>query len=485
MPLVEPVIETLLTAGLLLLALASFNLLGLVLGRLLQPPRDLSRAPLDPTSTPSVLVQIPLFNEGELVEDVLEAVSRLDWPRDRLQIQVLDDSNDGRSLALSECAVARLRQEGHHIELLHRTRRTAFKAGALAEGLARSQATYVAIFDADFVPPEDFLRQTVGVLSANPRFAYVQARWAHSNRDGNMLTRAQARLLDAHFEVEQEARWRLGLPVPFNGTCGVWRRHAIDDAGGWQGDTLTEDLDLSLRARLRGWESAYLRELPVPGLLPVSPRAWRTQQFRWTKGFVQCFVKLTPGIWTSPALSLWQKLLISLQIGQPLVFLMGTLCILLGLPFIAGAAVAGDALATAAVLATLLGFAGPLGFLTLAGTSTGMRATTTEILGALFLTTGLLLSNGRAGLEALLGHRSEFVRTPKAATSPRARGRVPATGLLELSAGVGLLGFTLIEAPVSAVYMLTVIGGLVGVGTLQMLDGTTRGPGHSTDPAGP
>ena len=156
-----------------------------------------------------------------------------------------------------------------------------------------------------------------------------------------MLTGAQSRLLDGHFRVEQEARWRLGLPVPFNGTCGVWRRAAIADAGGWQGDTLTEDLDLSLRARLRGWRAAYLLDLEVPGSLPTSVPAWRAQQFRWTKGFAQCALKLTPLIWQSPALPLWQKVLVTLQMGQPLAYVVGVTCTLLGLPFIAGAATAG------------------------------------------------------------------------------------------------------------------------------------------------
>ncbi|MCG6897315.1 MAG: glycosyltransferase [Thiocapsa sp.] len=467
----EPLVELLLTLGLVLLAISSLNLVGLTLGRILMPSRRLITMPPEDAPLPTVLVQLPLFNEGELVERVLDAVMALDWPKDRLQIQVLDDSNDGFSRSLSQRAVAGRRQEGVQIELLHRIKRTAFKAGALAAGLERSDAAFVAVFDADFMPPPEFLKRTVGALIVQPELAYVQARWAHINRDDSLLTRAQARLLDSHFRVEQEARWRLGLPVPFNGTCGVWRRAAIEDAGGWQGDTLTEDLDLSLRARLRGWRSAYLNDLPVPGVLPVSTRAWRTQQFRWTKGFVQCFVKLTPAIWASTALPRWQKVMISLQIAQPLAFLVGASCLVLGLPFIAGAAVAGETMGRAAMMTSMLGFAAPISFLTLAGAGSGFRVTAKEVLGALFLTTGLLLSNARAGLEALVGHRSEFVRTPKAsvAVTPRAF-RWP-NGLLELSAGSGLLGFALLEQPFSVFYLVMVIGGLLGVGTLQFLDG--------------
>jgi cellulose synthase/poly-beta-1,6-N-acetylglucosamine synthase-like glycosyltransferase len=468
----QPIVELLLTLGLILLAMSSLNLVALVLARLLMPARRLVTTRPTGEQLPRVLVQLPLFNEGDLVDRVLETVMALDWPKDRLQIQVLDDSTDDFSLLLSQRAVARLHREGVQIELLHRIKRAGFKAGALAAGLERSDAEFVAIFDADFMPSPDFLRQTLGPLLAQPDLAYVQARWAHLNRDDSLLTRAQARLLDSHFQVEQEARWRLGLPVPFNGTCGVWRRRAIDDAGGWQGDTLTEDLDLSLRARLRGWRSGYMKDVPVPGALPISVRAWRTQQFRWTKGFAQCFVKLLPTIWASPALPRWQKLMISFQLGQPLAFLIGAACVVLGLPFIAGAAIPGEALSRVAIVTSMLGFAGSIGFLTLSGIRSGARATATEVFSALFLTTGLLLSNARAGLEALLGYRSPFVRTPKGAVTagPRRMLRWP-NGLLELSAGLGLLGFALMQQPVSVIYLVTVIGGLLGIGTLQFLDG--------------
>jgi cellulose synthase/poly-beta-1,6-N-acetylglucosamine synthase-like glycosyltransferase len=467
----EPLFELLLTLGLVLLAISSINLIALMGARLIAPARRPRERLPERQDLPSVLVQIPLFNEGPLVERVLDAVTALDWPSDRLHIQVLDDSTDGFSLTLSQRAVADLRRRGFDVELLHRIKRTAFKAGALAAGLERSHAEFVAIFDADFAPPRDFLQRTVGVLLAQPGMAYVQARWDHVNREASLLTRTQARLLDAHFKVEQEARWRLGLPVPFNGTCGVWRHEAIKDAGGWDGDTLTEDLDLSLRARLRGWGSAFVNDLPVPGLLPVSPRAWRTQQFRWTKGFVQCFVKLMPRIWASPLLPRSQKILISLQIGQPLAFLVGATCMLLSFPFIAGAAVAGETLGFVAILTSVLGFAGPITFMAAAGASTSLRRTLVEIFTALFLTTGLLLSNARAGLEALIGYRSAFVRTPKGMVAKPSRTPFWPNGLLELATGLGLLSFVLVEEPVAVLYLSMVIGGLLGVGTLQFLDG--------------
>jgi cellulose synthase/poly-beta-1,6-N-acetylglucosamine synthase-like glycosyltransferase len=477
MPTAIAAFELALTLGLVVLATLSLNLAALTAARWFARERQPAGArPTDGEGiTPDVLVQLPLYNEAELVERVLTAVAALDWPQEHLAVQVLDDSTDG-SLALSRAAVARWQGAGLRVELLHRSRRTAFKAGALAAGLERSDAPFVAIFDADFIPPADFLRRTVPILLVEPRLALVQARWTHLNATDSLLTRVQARLLDGHFRVEQVARARLGLPVPFNGTCGVWRRAAIDDAGGWQGDTLTEDLDLSIRAHLKGWRSVYLPELKVPGVLPSSPRAWRAQQFRWTKGFVQCFVKLLPQVWASPRLPWWHKLAVSLQMGQPLAFLIGALCLLLGLPFIGGMATAGPVLATVAVLASLLGFLGTGGFLA-AGVEPPLRPRhLTEIVAALLLTSGLLLSNARAAFEALVGRQSEFVRTPKRADAGGPPGRdFPPRGLLELSVGVGLLGFGLAEEPANLPFLALVIGGLVGFGAMQILDGRRLG----------
>ena len=472
MSLASSAVELPLILGLVILSVFSLNLLALTLARLIAR-KEAHGLALDAGAgdTPDVLVQLPLYNEGPLVERVLQAVAALDWPRDHLLVQVLDDSTDG-SLALSRAAVEHWKGEGLRVELLHRTQRTAYKAGALAAGLERSNAPFVAIFDADFVPPPDFLRRTVPLLLGEPQLALVQARWTHLNADESILTRVQARLLDGHFGVEQVARARWGLPVPFNGTCGIWRRAAIDDAGGWQGDTLTEDLDLSIRAHLRGWRAAFLPELHVPGSLPNSARAWRIQQFRWTKGFVQCFRKLVRPVWASPRLHWWQKLAVTLQLGQPLAFLVGLVCLILGLPFIAGAVTAGPILMVVAVSASVLGFAGTFGFLAASVESPMSGRHFGEILAALVLTSGLLLSNARGAFEALAGHQSEFVRTPKTieANRPPVRDRVP-YGLPELAAGVGLLSFGIAEQPATVPFLAIVIGGLVGLGAMQMLDG--------------
>jgi GT2 family glycosyltransferase len=488
--LLSALLEAVLIAGLAALALLSLHLALLTALRVLWPARSRRCALPTDADLPTVLVQLPLYNEGALVERLLAHVTAFDWPRERLLIQVLDDSTDG-SDALSRRAVEALLRGGWSISLLHRTERDGFKAGALAAGLRHADALLVAplvaIFDADFMPAPDFLRRTVGVLWADPSLGHVQARWAHANEQHSPLTRAQARLLDGHFRIEQEVRHRLGLPVPFNGTCGVWRRTAIDAAGGWSGDTLTEDLDLSLRARLAGWGSAYLIDVAVPGELPETARAWRTQQFRWNKGFVECLVKLAPRLWRS-RLPAWQKLLITLQLGQPLSFLVGGVCLLAGLPFIAGLA-PGPLLLPVALAATGIGILGPFGLLIAGGRAAERprgpwRALLRDAVLAFLLSTGLLLSNARASLEALLGVRSPFVRTPKASTasaqpaggalvrrgSLRRLVRSATAGLAELAAGGALLVFVLVERPLALPALALAIGGLGVLGALLRRD---------------
>jgi len=468
-------VEAVLVLGLAVLALLSLHLAMLTALRWLLPERPRpAQLPAD-DALPTVLVQLPLFNEGELVERALASIAALDWPRERLMIQVLDDSTDG-SLAASRRAVAGLRLRGWHVSLHHRRVRSGFKAGALAAGLEVCDAPFIAVFDADFMPAPDFLRRTLGLLLADPQLGHVQARWLHANRDASLLTRAQARLLDGHFRVEQSVRHKLGLPVPFNGTCGVWRRATIDGAGGWSGDTLTEDLDLSLRARLAGWDSAYLEDLGVPGELPVSARAWRAQQFRWTKGFVQCLRKLAPQVRASQ-LPTWQKLLIGLQLAQPLSFLAGILCLLTALPFIAGKIEPGPVLTGVALTTTTIGLLGPLGLL-FTGGFVGRdrpgyaRTLLRDAAVALVLTSGLLLSNARAALEALLGISSPFVRTPKGRGRPGAEQRLRSVmaGVPELAAGGGLLLFVLVEQPLVLPALTLAIGGLIGLGLLLRRD---------------
>jgi len=235
-----------------------------------------------PAELPHVAVQLPVFNEGVIVQRAIRAAAALDWPRDRLHIQVLDDSTDGTG-ELARAVLAEF--PGHHITILHRENRAGFKAGALAEGMAAlPQCDYFAILDVDYIPAPDFLKRTMTPLLRDPTLAFSQARFDYLNAETNTLTRIQAIILDAHLAVEQATRSWAGHPLPFNGTCGIWRRQAVEAAGGWMGDTLVEDMDLSYRAWLAGWRGTFLVTVSVPGELPAEQRAYVAQQRRWSKG---------------------------------------------------------------------------------------------------------------------------------------------------------------------------------------------------------
>jgi len=243
---------------------------------------------------PLVTVQLPIYNERYVIERLIESIARFDYPRELLDIQVLDDSTD------ETCAVARACVEKHQalglpIRYLHRADRTGFKAGALLEGLKVSQAEFVAIFDADFVPSPDFLRRTVPYF-ADEKIAMVQTRWTYLNRGYSALTNVESILLDGHFVIEHGARSRNGVFFNFNGTAGIWRRAAIDDAGGWEHDTLTEDTDLSYRAQLRGWRFLYLPDIECASELPVEMNSFKAQQARWAKGLMQTAIKILPRV---------------------------------------------------------------------------------------------------------------------------------------------------------------------------------------------
>jgi cellulose synthase/poly-beta-1,6-N-acetylglucosamine synthase-like glycosyltransferase len=247
-----------------------------------------------PDPLPVVTVQLPLYNEMYVADRLIDAVCRLDYPRDRLEIQVLDDSTD-ETRSIAEFAVRRSEAQGIDIKYYHRTDRTGFKAGALEAGLKVARGEFVAIFDADFIPTPDFLQRLIPYFSA-PKIGMVQARWGHINQDYSLLTKIQSILLDGHFVLEHGGRHRSGLFFNFNGTAGVWRRLAIDDAGGWQHDTLTEDLDLSYRAQLRGWQFVFVPDLIAPAEVPVEMNAFKSQQHRWAKGSIQTCRKLLPRI---------------------------------------------------------------------------------------------------------------------------------------------------------------------------------------------
>jgi cellulose synthase/poly-beta-1,6-N-acetylglucosamine synthase-like glycosyltransferase len=274
--------------------------------------------PIPASDLPRVLVQIPVYNEPLVVERALSAAAALDWPADRLTIQLLDDSTDITS-DIAVHATARLRRDGKDVIHVRRADRSGFKAGALAAGMALCDAPYVAVFDADFVPAADWLRRAMAAMLANPDAAFVQTRIEWGNGGRNWLTRAQRLMQDAHFAVEQDVRARRGVPFQFNGTGGIWRRAAVEEAGGWSHDTLSEDLDLVLRTHLKGWNGVFLMEPHVVGELPQKIDDFSAQQSRWSKGFVQVARKLLGPIWRSD----WpteNKLVTTVQLGQQLIF---------------------------------------------------------------------------------------------------------------------------------------------------------------------
>ncbi len=247
---------------------------------------------------PRVTVQLPIFNELFVVERLLQAACEIDWPRDRLEIQLLDDSTDETQF-LAARLVKQHAAEGINITHIQRADRVGYKAGALSEGLARATGDYIAIFDADFIPPRNFLQATIPYF-ANERIGFVQARWGHLNQTYSIFTQLQSVIIDAHFLIDQVARNRGGFFMNFNGTAGVWRRAAIEDSGGWQHDTLAEDLDLSYRAQLRGWEAAYLPDLVAYAELPIAVAGYRRQQRRWAAGSFACATKLLPLVLRAP-----------------------------------------------------------------------------------------------------------------------------------------------------------------------------------------
>jgi cellulose synthase/poly-beta-1,6-N-acetylglucosamine synthase-like glycosyltransferase len=247
-----------------------------------------------PEALPRVTIQLPIFNEMYVTDRLIDAVVETDYPGELLEIQVLDDSTD-ETTEIAQRAVRRHAARGHNIHYLHREDRTGFKAGALEAGLRVASGEFIAIFDADFIPTADFLIKTLPHFS-NPKVGMVQARWGHINQDYSLLTKIQSILLDAHFVLEHGGRNRAGCFFNFNGTAGIWRREAIETAGGWQHDTLTEDLDLSYRAQLKGWEFLFLPDLVAPAEVPVEMNSFKSQQHRWAKGSIQTCMKLMPQI---------------------------------------------------------------------------------------------------------------------------------------------------------------------------------------------
>jgi cellulose synthase/poly-beta-1,6-N-acetylglucosamine synthase-like glycosyltransferase len=452
-----------LASVLVLLAMLSAQLFVLGYFRLFHPGRRVRLPLLPDEALPSVLVQLPVRDEGALALRVAAAAARLDWPRDRLEIQLLDDGSAEHHEELARAVMA-LVPQGVNLSILRRNERTGFKAGNLAFGLKHSEAPYVAIFDADFVPPADFLRRVVPALVADSELAFVQARWTHANRNLNWLTRAQGLLLDAHFAIEQEGRFRAGLPISFNGTAGVWRREAINNAGGWSGDTLTEDLDLSMRCMLKGWRAAYLKDVEVPGELPETAAAWRSQQARWTKGHAQCARKLLPAIWAS-ALPVWRKAAVSLQMCQFAFYTLAFVSAAISLTLMYMGVVYLQSVALLGLTVTAFGLTGSLGYLFLGQKLLGRHRAIglhRSLLLAIVFPSGLILSNTRATYEAFFTTQMDFHRTLRAGERYAGGWR----GGPELIAGLLLPAFAFAEQAWSAPFFAFAVAGLVSIGAM-------------------
>src|SRR5579871_704918 len=363
---------------------------------------------------PRVTVQLPIFNEQFVIERLLDAISQLDYPLDKLDVQVLDDSTD-ETIAVASGLVEHYAALGFPITYHHRTNREGFKAGALANGLKTAKGEFVAIFDADFTPPPDFLLKTIHHLH-DPKIGMVQTRWTHINRNYSFLTEVEAILLDGHFVLEHSGRARSGVFFNFNGTAGVWRRTAIDEAGGWQHDTLTEDTDLSYRAQLKGWKFIYLQDVECPAELPVEMTAFKTQQARWAKGLIQTGKKVLPRVMKSDQpfhvkLEAWFHL--TANLSYPLMCVLSVLLLpAMIIRFYQG-------------WFQMLYIDIPLFLASTFSISSFYLVSQKELFPRSWLRTfiylpflmalgiGLTVTNTRAVLEALVGKKTAFARTPK------------------------------------------------------------------------
>jgi cellulose synthase/poly-beta-1,6-N-acetylglucosamine synthase-like glycosyltransferase len=434
--------------------------------RLTRKRLALTLAQMPEHQLPHVLVQLPVCNEGAVALRVAAAACAMDWPRDRLTIQLLDDGNEENHAVLAQ-NLPGIVPADVDLRLLRRGDRKGFKAGNLAFGLAHSDAPFVAMFDADFVPPPDFLRRTLPVLLADDGLAFVQTRWSHANRNANWLTRVQGLLLDSHFAVEQEARFRAGLPMAFNGSAGVWNRLAIEQSGGWAGDTLTEDLDLSMRCVLQGWRSAMLSDLEVPGDLPETAAAWRSQQARWTKGPAQCARKLLPRVWES-TLPVWKKAAMTAQMCQFAFYILAFTSATISLFMMSVGIKPYPAVTILGLVVTFMGLSCSLAYLWLGQRMLGRQREgrlIPSLLLAVVFPSGLILANTRATLEAFLSTRMDFVRTMRPGEVHVGGWR----GVPELAVGVFVATLAFAESNWAALFFFFAVSGLVSIGTMGAL----------------
>lgn len=397
-----------------LCVLFAFGLHGLVMIYYYHKTQKISSpATALPDVLPLVTVQLPMYNELYVVERLIKSVCEIEYPKDKLEIQVLDDSTD-ETIGIATGLVEKYKALGFDIKYIHRIDRSGFKAGALKDGLAVASGEFVAIFDADFVPKSEFLLKTLPHF-ADQKVGMVQTRWEHLNEDYSFLTKAQALALDGHFVIEQQTRHKAGFFMNFNGTAGVWRKTTIEDAGNWQPDTLAEDLDLSYRAQLRGWRFVFLNDVTSPAELPADINSLKTQQFRWTKGAVEAAKKNIVGVWRSD-LSLKVKLECTVHLTSNIVFPFIMLVALLNVPLVVIKNTVGGydqyfTMMSVFVLASISTFI----FYMYAQRAIHLDWRRRLLLFPVFLSgsMGFAVNNTKAVLEALMGKKTEFKRTPK------------------------------------------------------------------------
>jgi cellulose synthase/poly-beta-1,6-N-acetylglucosamine synthase-like glycosyltransferase len=363
---------------------------------------------------PHVVTQLPLYNERNVAERVMRAAAAMDYPAGRHTVQVLDDSTD-ETAALVDGVAAELRAAGHDVQVVRRPNREGFKAGALRYGMAQIPADFFAIFDADFVPPRDFLLRTIEVLMVRPEVGFVQGRWGHLNAKQSAVTRAQAIGIDAHFAIEQPARAWNGLFMNFNGTAGLWRRRAIEEAGGWEHDTLTEDMDLSYRSQMAGWKPFFLFDLVVPAELPDNINAFKVQQFRWAKGSIQTAIKLLPRVFRSGA-SWLAKIEAAFHMTHYIIYPLMVLVAFLALPALQYTSIRYSTAALVALFTLLvLSTVAPISMYIISQ-AVLYRSGWSRLRFLPFLSSigvGIAIANSRAVIEAIAGIKSAFIRTPK------------------------------------------------------------------------
>jgi cellulose synthase/poly-beta-1,6-N-acetylglucosamine synthase-like glycosyltransferase len=397
-----------------LLTLLLFGVQGFVMvyyhfkSRTKEEPPDLTLQDFPP-----VTVQLPIYNEVYVVERLIKAACGIKYPKEKLEIQVLDDSNDETTSVVTRI-VGEMVARGHDIKHIQRGTREGYKAGALREGLKTARGEFIAIFDADFVPREDFLMRTMPYFFRDEKIGMVQTRWEHLNTEYSLLTRAQAMALDGHFVIEQVVRNRSGFFINFNGTGGIWRKACIVDAGNWHDDTLTEDLDLSYRAQLRGWRFKFLRDVTSPAELPSEINALKSQQFRWTKGAIETAKKILPLVWKSK-LPLRIKLQSTFHLTNNLVFPFILLAGVLNVPLVYVKNHGGYETYFALMSIFVVAFIGSLLFYTFSQKEIYPDWRRRLFLFPLFMagSMGFAVNNTKAVIEGLISKKREFVRTPK------------------------------------------------------------------------